>query len=201
MFNCVEHRLCSGTRPGTTSSCSYSSFFWKHNSRPDLTSNWHAQVKLIGRQWNTTWYNLLLFCSCSSFFWKHNSRSDLTSHWHSEVKLIVRWWYDLFYHFNKMGLHLTGPAVEQPILPLLTILVNLHSLCALYIYLPTHLFTLILKFFCINYLEQDSYLFIMLQFSIHKIASKVLLLKLLKGLFLFLSIFPKNVNPCLYYSK
>jgi hypothetical protein len=43
-------------------------FSWKHNSRPDLTSNWHAQVKLIGRQWNTTWYNLLLFSSSSSSF-------------------------------------------------------------------------------------------------------------------------------------
>ncbi len=25
-------------------------FFWKHNSRPNLTSIWHPQVKLIGRK-------------------------------------------------------------------------------------------------------------------------------------------------------
>ncbi len=25
-------------------------FFWKHNSRPDLTSIWHPQVKVIGRK-------------------------------------------------------------------------------------------------------------------------------------------------------
>ncbi len=139
-------------------------FFWKHNSRPDLTSNRHAQVKFIGRQWNTTWYNLLLFCSCSSFF--GSTTADLS--WQAigtpEVKLIVRWWYDLFYHFNKMELHLTGPAVEQPILPFWTILVNLHSLYALYICL---LFS-----FCINYLEKDLYLFIMLQFPFIRLPRK-----------------------------
>jgi hypothetical protein len=82
-----------------------------------------------------------------------------------------------------MGLHLTGSTVEQPILPLLTILVNLHSLCALYIYLPTHFYFYFYFILCINYLEKDLYLFIILQFPIHKIASKVLLSNLLKGFY------------------
>ncbi len=118
MLNSVEHQLCSGTQPGTTSSWSCSSFLG--STTADLT--WQAigmpkSSSLAGsgtRPGTTSSCFVLLLL----LFWKHNSRSDLTSQWHPKVKLIVRWWYDLFYHFNRMGLHLTGPAMEQPILPL-----------------------------------------------------------------------------------